>query len=240
MAHFCSTQSPILHQVNSDLFSQRRQGSLKAAKACQGPLRPQLTRAGEIGLPLGWRCCKVAEGTAVRITAAVFAKKKKKIFQSSSQEQYQLAFNAWHIMQGQWLCSPFTILLAIILKAIQIFTNTGRLLLSRKTQTARYFSSKGGFIRDQQRIAIWDLQPWWAISHYPPVRKGESSWRVEKEIGRARVNTELMAFHWLRPCQERREVFLLTFELCCHHRAWCSQLFPHLVSPLYLTELSVY
>lgn len=78
MAHFCSTQSPILHQVNSDLFSQRRQGSLKAAKACQGPLRPQLTRAGEIGLPLGWRCCKVAEGTAVRITAAVFAKKKKK------------------------------------------------------------------------------------------------------------------------------------------------------------------
>ena len=79
MAHFCSTQSPILHQVNSGLFSQRRQGSLKAAKACQGLLRPQLTRAGEIGLPLGWRCCKVAEGTAVRITAAVFAKKKKNL-----------------------------------------------------------------------------------------------------------------------------------------------------------------
>lgn len=122
MAHFCSTQSPILHQVNSGLFSWRRQGSLKTAKACQGLLRPQLTRAGEIGLPLGWRCCKVAEGTAVRITSAVFEKKKN--FQSSSQEQYQLAFNAWHIMQGQWLCSPFTILLAIILKAIQILTNT--------------------------------------------------------------------------------------------------------------------
>ena len=28
-------------------------------------------------------------------------------------------------------------------------------------QTAGYFSNKNGFIQDQQRISIWDLQPWW-------------------------------------------------------------------------------
>ena len=34
---------------------------------------------------------------------------------------------------------------------------------------------------------------------------------MEKEIGRARVNTERVVFHWLRPYQEGREVFLLIF-----------------------------
>ena len=63
---------------------------------------------------------------------------------------------------------------------------------------------------------------------------------MEKEIGRARVNTERVAFHWLCPYQEGREVFLLIFELHCHHRAWSSQLVPRLLSPGYLIELSVY
>lgn len=182
MAHFCSTQSPILHQVNSGLFSWRRQGSLKTAKACQGLLRPQLTRAGEIGLPLGWRCCKVAEGTAVRITSAVFEKKKKKklpelLSRTVSTSLQCLTHNA-RSMTMLSLHNPFS-------HHFESNSNShkySRLLLSRKTQTVRYFSSKDGFIQDQQRIAIWDLQPWWAISHYRPVRKGESFWRWKKKL----------------------------------------------------------
>ena len=38
---------------------------------------------------------------------------------------------------------------------------------------------------------------------------GELFYRGEKEVGRAIVNKESMAFHWLSPCQERRGVFLL-------------------------------
>ena len=61
---------------------------------------------------------------------------------------------------------------------------------------------------------------------------------MEKESGRARVNTELVAFHGLRPCQERREGFLLpSSSVITGHDA---PAIPHLVSPLYLTELSVY
>lgn len=41
----------------------------------------------------------------------------------------------------------------------------------------------------------------------------------ENEVGRARVNTESMAFSWLSCCWERREVFLLPAGLCYHHRA---------------------
>ena len=85
-------------------------------------------------------------------------------------------------MQGQWLCSPFPILLVIILKAIQILTNTGRLLLTRKTETASYFSIKDGFIRDQRRIAIGDLQPWRATSRHPAAREGEAFRRGEREL----------------------------------------------------------
>ena len=36
------------------------------------------------------------------------------------------------------------------------------------------------------------------------VRKGESYYRGEKEVGRAIVDKESVAFHWLSPCQERR------------------------------------
>ena len=33
--------------------------------------------------------------------------------------------------------------------------------------------------------------------------KENAFYREEKEDGRARVNKETMAFHWLNPCQER-------------------------------------
>ena len=48
----------------------------------------------------------------------------------------------------------------------------------------------------------------------------------ENEVGRARVNTESMAFNWLSCCRERREVFLLPAGLCCHLRAWELPLWP--------------
>ena len=40
-------------------------------------------------------------------------------------------------------------------------------------------------------------------------REGELFYRGKKEVGRAIVNKESMAFHWLRGCQERRGVFFL-------------------------------
>ena len=36
----------------------------------------------------------------------------------------------------------------------------------------------------------------------------ENSYTGEKEVGRALVNQESVAFHWLNPCQERRVIFL--------------------------------
>ena len=36
-----------------------------------------------------------------------------------------------------------------------------------KTKTIRYFSSKYGFIQNQQRIAIQDLEPWWTTCKSP-------------------------------------------------------------------------
>ena len=59
----------------------------------------------------------------------------------------------------------------------------------------------------------------------------------EKEAGRAAVNKESMASYWLRPCQERRGVFLLPLGLCYLHRVWELLL---LVSQLCITEVSVY
>ena len=49
-------------------------------------------------------------------------------------------------------------------------------------------------------------------------REGEHFCTGEKEVGRAIVNKESMAFHWLSPCQERRGVFLLPFERCYCYR----------------------
>ena len=49
----------------------------------------------------------------------------------------------------------------------------------------------------------------------------------EKEAGRATVNKEFKAFHWLSPCQERRGVILLPLGLRYYHRA---QELPLLVS----------
>ena len=47
-------------------------------------------------------------------------------------------------------------------------------------------------------------------------REGEHFYREETEVGRVTVNIESMAFPWLSPCQERREVFLLPVGLCYH------------------------
>ena len=44
----------------------------------------------------------------------------------------------------------------------------------------------------------------------------------EKKGGRAIVNKESIVFHWQSSSQERKEVFLLSVELCCHYRIWDS------------------
>ena len=65
----------------------------------------------------------------------------------------------------------------------------------------------------------------------------ETAFIEEKEVRRAIVNKQSVAFHWLSPCWERRGVFLLPVGLCCPHRVWE---LPLLVSGLYLIEVSVY
>ena len=42
-------------------------------------------------------------------------------------------------------------------------------------QTARYFFNKGGFIQDQQRIAIQDLQPWTSHMQIPTRQERENT-----------------------------------------------------------------
>ena len=53
-----------------------------------------------------------------------------------------------------------------------------------------YFSSKGEFIQDQQRIAIWGLQSWqvWPRASPQTAREEQSFYREEKEFGKAIVN----------------------------------------------------
>ena len=41
-----------------------------------------------------------------------------------------------------------------------------------------------------------------------------NSYTEGKEVVRVAVIRESMAFHWLSPCQKRREVFLLPVGLC--------------------------
>jgi len=53
-------------------------------------------------------------------------------------------------------------------------------------------------------------------------RKDSSFIEGEKEVGRATVNKESMAFHWLNCCQERKGglFFLLGSTIIYHYRAW--------------------
>ena len=44
-------------------------------------------------------------------------------------------------------------------------------------------------------------------------REGEHFVREEKKVGKATVNRESVAFHWLSPCQERRGVVIFPVEL---------------------------
>ena len=57
------------------------------------------------------------------------------------------------------------------------------------------------------------------VSHVQvPAQQVKNTFRGEKEVGRAIVNKEFMAFHWLSPCQERTIfLFLVGFYFC--HRA---------------------
>ena len=41
----------------------------------------------------------------------------------------------------------------------------------------------------------------------PMAREGERFYRGEKEVGRAIINKESMAFHWLSPCRKEEESF---------------------------------
>ena len=55
-------------------------------------------------------------------------------------------------------------------------------------QTVECVSSKDGFLWNQQRIAIWVLQSWWAMCKSHVETKGELFYWGEKEFGRARVH----------------------------------------------------
>ena len=77
--------------------------------------------------------------------------------------------------------------------------------------------AKTDFFQDQHRITI---QPWQATCKFPQGKGRRRFHRGEKEVGRARVNKESMAFHWLSPCPERSGVFLLPNELCSRCRVW--------------------
>ena len=73
------------------------------------------------------------------------------------------------------------------------------ILMTYNKQTTSYFFGKNEFIQDDQRIAIWDLQPWQAMCG----GKGEGFYREEKKVVGGRVNKQPKTFHWLSPSQER-------------------------------------
>ena len=50
-------------------------------------------------------------------------------------------------------------------------------------QIAIFFSSKNGFIWDQQRITIWGLQPWWDMCKSPSTRSGETLMERKRKLG---------------------------------------------------------
>ena len=102
----------------------------------------------------------------------------------------------------------------------------------KQNPPSRYFSSKDGFILDQWRIAIWDLQPWQAT--YKSINsKGRRIFLWKRKLGRALIKEESMAFHWLRPCQGRTSSRWAQWSL----RAWER---PLLVPRLHLIEVSLY
>ena len=107
-------------------------------------------------------------------------------------------------------------------------------LLTWNKEPARYFSNKDSGSAENCNSGPATM----ASNMQVPCTQGkETLYREEKEVGRAIVNKEIMAFYWLSPWQERRWVFLLPVGLCYHHRT--SEL-PLLVSQLYLIEVLVY
>lgn len=76
-------------------------------------------------------------------------------------------------------------------------------------RTAQYFSSKDGFIQDQQRIEIQGLQPWQAACKSPHERGKRLLFQGKRGLWRATVNKESMVFYWLSLCQEKESFFFL-------------------------------
>lgn len=73
--------------------------------------------------------------------------------------------------------------------------------------------------QSRQRIAIWDLQSWWAIFKLPHGKGRRMLLWGGKEAGRALVNKESTALNWLFSCPERG-VFPFPVVLCNLHGAW--------------------
>ena len=70
-----------------------------------------------------------------------------------------------------------------------------------------------------------------------PERQGKNAFMERKRnLRRATVNKQSMAFHWLSPAQEGRGCFLLPAGLFCRRRAWER---PLLVSWFYFIEVSL-
>ena len=103
-------------------------------------------------------------------------------------------------------------------------------LLTWNKEPARYFSNKDSGSAENCNSGPATM----ASNMQVPCTQGkETLYREEKEVGRAIVNKEIMAFYWLSPWQERRWVFLLPVGLCYHCRAWGLSL---LVSQLYFSK----
>jgi len=90
---------------------------------------------------------------------------------------------------------------------------TGSLLRSHqnldlKQQVVICYSRKYACIHDQQRIAVWDLQPCWTICKFPH-SKGRRMLFIERKKELRSCREQSMAFHWLSLSQERRGFFLL-------------------------------
>ena len=83
-------------------------------------------------------------------------------------------------------------------------SHTTRLeVLTWNKQTTKYFSSKHRLIWNQQRTAIWGLQPWQPCVG-PLITREENSFPEGKGGWEGLVNKEFSASHWQSPCQEKK------------------------------------
>ena len=91
-------------------------------------------------------------------------------------------------------------------------------MLTWNKWTVRCFSSKNGFIEDQQRLGFSKQGE---TSEIPAQQEKETDFIEKKEVGKVAVNQESMAFLYLSPCQER------SLSSCCLALLWLQEIRVH-------------